>query len=95
MTFEWDVEKERHNIKYHDGITFSIAARVFSDSKRIERLDRLHSDIDEDRWNTIGMVERIIFVVYTYIHEERVRIISARAAEKEEIDEYFSNYDAR
>ena len=38
MTFEWDEEKERHNIQALDGITFSYAARVFLDSKRIEKL---------------------------------------------------------
>lgn len=29
MTFEWDSEKEKINIEKHDGITFSIAAKVF------------------------------------------------------------------
>lgn len=41
------------------------------------------------------MVDDILFVVYTEVDENRVRIISARPAEKEEIDEYFNNYDAR
>ena len=41
------------------------------------------------------MVDDILFVVYTEVDENRVRIISARLAEKEEIDEYFNNYDAR
>lgn len=93
-TFEWDAEKERHNIKCHDGITFSMAARVFSDYKRIERYDVSHS-VDEERWNTIGMVGQVLFVVYTELSDDRVRIISARAAEKEEEDEYFSDYDTR
>ncbi|MBP5577515.1 MAG: BrnT family toxin [Treponema sp.] len=95
MTFEWDSEKEKINIEKHDGITFSIAAKVFSDRKRIEKYDVLHSSIVEDRWNVIGMVEKVLFVVYTEITDDRIRIISARAAEKEEINEYFSNYDIR
>ena len=41
------------------------------------------------------MVEKVLFVVYTEVSDDRVRIISARAAEKEEIDEYFSDYDIR
>lgn len=41
------------------------------------------------------MVEKVLFVVYTEITDDRIRIISARAAEKEEINEYFSNYDIR
>ena len=44
MTFEWDEEKERHNIQAHDGIIFSYTARVFLDSKRIEKIDENHSD---------------------------------------------------
>ena len=31
MTFEWDEEKEKYNIRVHDGISFSYAARVFLD----------------------------------------------------------------
>ena len=95
MTFEWDPNKEKYNIENHDGITFSMAARVFSDRKRIEKYDALHSSLDEDRWNVIGIVEKVLFVVYTEVSDDRVRIISARAAEKEEIDEYFSDYDIR
>ena len=34
MTFEWDADKEKRNIEKHDGITFRMAAKVFSDSKR-------------------------------------------------------------
>ena len=95
MTFEWDSDKEKYNIKKHDGITFRMAAKVFSDKKRIEKYDAFHSSFNEDRWNVIGMVEKVLFVVYTEITSDRIRIISARAAEKEEIDEYFSDYDIR
>ena len=95
MTFEWDADKEKHNIEKHDGITFRMAAKVFSDSKRIENYDVRHSLAGEDRWNVIGMVERVLFVVYTEVSDGRTRIISARAANKEETDEYYRNYDAR
>ena len=65
MTFEWDENKDRLNQKNHDGISFEYAARVFLDSKRIEMLDENHSDESEERYNVIGCVERILFVVYT------------------------------
>ena len=94
MTFEWDENKNRANKQKH-GITFRVAARVFSDKKRIERYDAPHSSAGEDRWNVIGMVDRVLFVVYTEVSDDTIRIISARAAKKEEIDEYFSDYDAR
>jgi len=95
LSFEWDPDKEKHNIEKHNGISFRIAVKVFSDNKRIEKYDSQHSTFDEERWNVIGMVDDILFVVYTEVDENRVRIISARLAEKEEIDEYFNNYDAR
>lgn len=95
MTFEWDADKEKLNIEKHDGITFRMAAKVFSDSKRIEKYDAWHSLAGEDRWNVIGMVERVLFVVYTEVSDGRTRIISARAANKEETNEYYRNYDAR
>ena len=42
----------------------------------------------------IGKVEDILFVVYVEVNS-RIRIISARKADKEEIDEYYRNYDLR
>ena len=94
MTFEWDEEKERHNIQTHDGITFSYAARVFLDSKRIEKIDDNHSD-KEERYNVIGLVERVLFVVYTERGKDNIRIISARRATPKEEKEYYENYDIR
>jgi len=93
MFFSWDNRKNEANIKKH-GIPFEAAVLVFNDEKRIERFDRDHSSGSEERWNTIGMVERVVFVVFTEI-EDCVRIISARKATKEEIDEYYKNYDIR
>ena len=42
----------------------------------------------------IGRVEDILFVVYVEVNS-RIRIISARKADKEETDEYYRNYDLR
>lgn len=52
MSFEYDENKNRANIKKH-GIDFRIAARVFFDYDRIEAYDDAHSQ-DEARYNTIG-----------------------------------------
>lgn len=46
----------------------------------IEIYDMEHS-INEDRYNTIGMVNDILFVVYTE-RKENIRLISARLATK-------------
>lgn len=94
MTFEWDEEKEKYNIQHHDGISFSYAARVFSDSKRIEKIDENHSD-EEERYNVIGCVERVLFVVYTERENDKIRIISARRATSREEKEYYENYNIR
>jgi uncharacterized DUF497 family protein len=81
MEFEWDSEKEKKNIELH-GISFSTAKFVFDDSERWERYDSEHSG-KEDRWQSLGLVDQVLFVVYT----ERggyTRIISARAADRNE-----------
>jgi hypothetical protein len=95
MTFEWDENKDRLNQKNHDGISFEYAARVFLDSKRIEMLDENHSDESEERYNVIGCVERILFVVYTERGSDKIRIISARRATPKEEKLYYENYDIR
>lgn len=52
MTFEYEEEKNKANIKKH-GISFRSASRVFFDYDRIELYDEENSQ-DEDRYNTIG-----------------------------------------
>lgn len=81
MLFEWDEEKAALNLKKH-GIDFRDAALVFNDENRIEIFDAAHSDYEE-RYNTIGMVFDILFVVYTE-RRSRTRIISARIATPKE-----------
>ena len=77
MRFEWDADKAALNLKKH-GVDFRDAVRVFYDVNRIEWYDSAHSD-DEDRYNTIGMVREVLFVVYTE-RRERTRILFARKA---------------
>ncbi len=74
MVFEYDEEKNLINLEKH-GISLRNAALVFFDYDRIEYYDETHSDIEEDRYNTIGSVNQsmigagnkggILFVVYT------------------------------
>ena len=77
MLFEWDEDKNQKNIEKH-GIDFNDAAMVFADENRIEFFDDFHSD-DEDRWQVIGKVKEILFVVYTE-RGDFTRLISARKA---------------
>ena len=86
MTFEWDEEKNKINIEKH-GIDFDTAMLVFNDLQRIEIYDVEHS-IEEDRYNTIGMVNDVLFVVYTE-RKDNIRLISARLATKLERSIYY------
>lgn len=89
MLFEWDDEKAAINLKKH-GVSFQTAALVFYDENRIEMYDSEHS-LEEDRYNTIGIVEDVLFVVYTE-RKDRLRIISARLANKKERSMYYERY---
>ena len=82
---EWDSKQAALNKQKH-GISFETAAMVFADENRIERRDNKHSQ-DEDRWQVIGMVEDILFVVYTE-RVDAIRLIMAREASPKERREY-------
>ena len=88
MVFEWDEEKERENLKTH-GIPFEAATRIFFDYFRMERRDDDSSE-DEERWQTMGLYEDVLFVVYTE-RADAIRIITARKAEPFERRIYCGN----
>ena len=60
---------------------------IFNDMQRIEIFDLEHS-VEEDRYNTIGMVYDVLFVVYTE-RKDNIRLISARLATKTERSIYY------
>ena len=82
ITFEWDEKKNKLNQKLH-GITFDDAKFVFNDPYKIILPDIYHSE-KEERWLAIGLVSRVLFVVFTERNENTIRIISARTATKTE-----------
>ena len=87
--FEWDKEKYELNKKKHD-VSFELAAEVFLDDYKIDDIDELHSDY-EDRFKIIGMVEKVLVVIYTE-RGDRNRIISARLANKKEEVRYYEQF---
>jgi uncharacterized DUF497 family protein len=90
---EWDEAKNEINRREHNGLGFEVAQYVFSDPERIERLDRSeHNASGEDRYQTLGKVGPVFFVVYTERGENK-RIISARAADKAERRSYHGYYE--
>lgn len=85
FSFIWDECKNKLNINKH-GIDFETASHVFTDMLRLEFIDEEHSQF-ETRYDTIGLVNDVLFVVYCDWPKEggdSIRIISARVATKEE-----------
>jgi uncharacterized DUF497 family protein len=90
MKFEWDDKKNADNIKKHK-VSFEQVIGVFSDQMGKEYYDRKHS-VYEERYNVIGLSEgRLFFVSFSEPAPETIRIISARTAEKSEMEDYYGN----
>lgn len=87
--FVWDEEKAKINRRKHK-VSFETAAEVFLDDYKIDYFDEFHSD-DEDRFKIVGLVEKVLVVIYTE-RGERNRIISARAATKNEEADYYEQF---
>ena len=85
--FEWRAEKAAENWRQH-GVTFDQAAKAIGDPFAVEVIDD-REDYGEERINLLGMCEGVILHVTYTERGERIRIISARRAEKHEQDEYF------
>lgn len=86
---EWDDRKNEINKRKY-GISFETAAHVFEDINRIEYFDEAHR-ADEDRFIVLGLVRKVLFVVYTD-RGDATRIISARKATEAETEVYYDNY---
>jgi uncharacterized DUF497 family protein len=88
MRVEWDFPKNRENIEKH-GISFEEAsALLLGSADHMEIFDAIHSD-EENPFIAIGPISRgIIVVVFTERDDETVRVISARAATREERRRY-------
>lgn len=90
MIFDWDDSKAESNKKKH-GVSFAEAATAFSDPNAIEFLDAKNSE-KEERWILVGLSARshVLLVVFVEREEKLIRIVSARKAVKEEMNQYFS-----
>jgi len=87
LEFEWDDTKAAENVRDH-GVSFAHAVRTFCDPFAVEWID-LREDYGEERIILLGMIaNQILTVVYTE-RAERIRIISARRATKNEQDLYY------
>jgi uncharacterized DUF497 family protein len=87
LEFEWDPAKAEINLKAH-GISFGEATTVFRDSLSITIADPDHSH-SEERFVDIGLSHRGQLLVVSYTErKDRIRIISARLANRAERKSY-------
>ena len=90
MEFEWDHTKADANLRKRR-VPLKQAIESFDDEARLERLDD-SADHEEDRWILIGRSRStILFVVYV-IRGENIRLISARKADRNERQLYWTCY---
>jgi uncharacterized protein len=87
LDFEWHPPKARANLKKHN-VSFEEARTIFGDKKHIVVSDLEHS-FDEARCLAIGRSDqgRLLTMCFT-ARQNRIRIISARLAERWERREY-------
>lgn len=88
ILFQWDENKAIINRRKH-GISFEEAGTVFGDALSLTIPDPNHSKASEARFITIGQSNQgKILVVIHCDREEKIRIISARAATSGERNDY-------
>ncbi|MBN2137880.1 MAG: BrnT family toxin [Sedimentisphaerales bacterium] len=87
LQFEWDSSKALSNKKKH-GVTFEQASTIFGDPLSRTIPDPSHSKT-EDRFITIGAsIDNKLIVVAHCDSDEKIRIISARKATRNEKYQY-------
>ncbi len=94
--FEWDPVKARRNVRQHR-VSFERAATVFLDPRAMSIFDDEHSE-EEERWITLGLdrTGALLVVCHTFREEldagregsARIRLISARRANRREAAQY-------
>ena len=89
--FEWDEEKNLANIEKH-GIDFEEILEVFDDPAFLTGYDFEHSET-EDRYYGIGNLNGILIVLVFFTEKKaRIRLLSARQADKDLREEYYDYF---
>jgi uncharacterized DUF497 family protein len=91
IRFAWDPAKAQANLQKH-GVSFAEAATIFGDPFAAFISDDEHPE----RTRVVGrsIAGRLLFTVYAEIHEDEVRIISARRATTHERRRYEDHEEA-
>ena len=91
--FDWDPQKAKTNVQKHRGISFDRATTIFRDPNMVSIFDDDHSE-NEDRWITLGVdsTGTLLVVIHTFETTApkitKIRIISARKADRSETQTY-------
>lgn len=84
LDFEWDRRKASRNRSKH-GVTFDEASTAFSDPLSVTIADPDHSSWRERRFLLLGQTYRGRLVVVSHTERgDKIRLISARAADRRE-----------
>ena len=89
LAFDWDNQKASVNKRKH-GVSFEEAQTVFYDEYARLRYDSDHS-LDEERYVLLGISSSLRLIVVCHVYREEnsiIRIISARKATKQEVQQY-------
>jgi len=86
LEFEWDDSKAADNLRNH-GVSFAQAALAFRDPFAVEWID-LREAYGKERIVLLGLTGNHVLSVVYVERAERIRIISARRATKNEQDYY-------
>lgn len=88
IRFGADRDKARRNLRKH-GVSFEQAAEVFFDPF-LKMVDASRHDEARDAIIGSDHASRLLFVVYLLLQDDRIRLISARHATREE-RRYYEN----
>ena len=85
MRFTWDPRKASSNLRKH-GVSFQEASTAFDDELGAYYPDTVHAD----RFVLIAYSrrQRLLYVVHAEVHQDLIRIISARRATRHEKAHY-------
>ena len=86
VNFEWDEAKSNACFRER-GFDFAYAASAFADPDRVVRKDTRYV-YGEDRFRLIGRIEGRLFVIVYTPRPKGLRIISARKANRREVQQY-------
>jgi uncharacterized protein len=86
MNIEWD-EAKSEACYQERGFDFAYAAHAFFDPDRLVRADTRRC-YGEPRYQLIGKIERRVFVLVYTPRLNAIRIISARKANRREVERY-------